>query len=271
MSKLSHFIGKIPLVGHAINEVGKVLPSGGQMLGSAMLGPVGTALGGAIDGNTTPLQKNIGNTIAAGEGLAGGITGLGAALGGGAAGAAGGTAAGGAGAASGLEGAIAGLPGGAELLSALKAGAAGLGDVLDFLKGHSGDLLGAANVAEAALREQKADKYANQAFNTASDAYNAKAPLRMAGISGMLKPTTPDTSALRSLAGPLSGNPFARSLPMAQAPMAGGAPSVPSAPGSPALPAMPLTGVPPTNRPVPVPMIGLRPMPVTPPRLAMPV
>ena len=261
MSLLSGLIGKIPLVGGLINDVGKVLPSGGQLLGGAMLGPVGSVVGGAIDGNTSPLQKTVGNTIAGAEGVLGGATALGGLAGG----------AGASGAAGGLEGAIAKIPGGSEILDAIKSGAAPLSSLLGFLKDHSGDLLAAANVAEAAMRQQKADKYATNAVNTATDAYNAKAPLRMAGINGMLHPTTPDLSSLRTLAGSRSGNPFARSLPMAGMPMAGGASftaPTPTVNGAPPGPVFMPGGSQTAPRPLPIeraPMTGAIP------RLAMPV
>lgn len=220
MSWISNAIGKIPLVGHGLNEIGKFLPSGGQAIGS-VLGPVGTVIGGAIDGNTTPLQKTIGNTVAgaagaiASAGALGSIPGLG-----------------------GLEGAIAKIPGGSAVMEAFKSGKVPIGSLLGFLKDHAGDILAAGNVVEAALRQGKADSYANKAYNTANDAYTAKAPLRMAGIEGMLHPQTPDISSLRSLATTRSGNPFARGLPMAGgatptppvAPPVGAAPGLPMAP-----------------------------------------
>lgn len=232
MSWLSSAVGKIPLVGHGLNEVGKFLPSGGQLIGNVLGGPVGTVLGGAIDGNTTPIQKTIGNTVAAAAGTLGagsalaGIPGL-----------------------SGLEGAIAKIPGGSEILAAVKSGAAHAGDLLGFLKDHSGDLLAAVNVYEAAQRQGKADKYANLAFDTANNAYNAKAPLRMAGIEGMLHPQTPDISGLRSLATARSGNPFARGLPMAAPPMAGGATPIPPVAPSGAAPGLPMTPTAPRTTP----------------------
>ena len=208
MSILSGLIGKVPLVGGLINDVGKVLPSGGQMIGGAALGPIGALIGGSIDGNTTPVQKDIGGAVAGAAGALGGGALLGGALGA-------------IPGASSVESALSNIPGASEILNAVKSGAPGaIESLLGLLKNHAGDLMTAANVYEAAQRQGKADKFANQAINTATDAYNAKAPLRMAGLQGMLNPQTPDLSNLRSLAGSRSGNPFARTLPMA-----GGAPS----------------------------------------------
>lgn len=93
----------------------------------------------------------------------------------------------------------------------------GLPAAIDWMKKNSGTLIAGANVAEAAYRQMQADKYAGKAFDLASGAYNEKAPLRTAGIAGMLNPgaNTPDLSALRMIAGAGSGNPFAKALPMA--------------------------------------------------------
>lgn len=65
----------------------------------------------------------------------------------------------------------------------------GLPAAIDWIKNNSGTILQGAGVADAAYREMQADKYATQAFKMAQDAYNAKAPLRAAGIAGMQAPT----------------------------------------------------------------------------------
>lgn len=149
------------------------------------------------------------------------------------------------------------------------------GDLTGFLSAHKGDILAAASVYESAQRQGKADKYGQMAIDSATKAYDAKAPLRDAGIAGMLDPSkgAPDISALKTQAGqtgqlraPLpmsggtnlpniqnvagagSGNPFAKALPMAQAPQmpkpqtAGPLPLSPQ-PGFP-------TNTPPTSPPV---------------------
>ena len=210
MSWLSSAIGKIPLIGRPINEVGKILPSGGQLLGGAMLGPVGSVLGGAIDGNTTPLQKNVGNTIAGAEGLAGGGVGLSGLLGGGAAAtgsAAGSVGAGAAGrAAAGAPTSLAGLlgqiPGIGGLLSGLVGAAGGGSGLID--KG-----LGAAELLNASNLAKQSTGYAKNAMDTANQSYDSRAPLRLSGIQGMLNPKpSSDLSGLSSVSA--AGNPFAQ-------------------------------------------------------------
>jgi len=206
MSWLSSAIGKIPLIGHPINEIGKVLPSGGQLIGGAMLGPVGSVLGGAIDGNTTPLQKNVGNTIAGAEGLAGGGVGLSGLLGGGAgaAGSAGAGAAGGAaaGAPTSLAGLLGQIPGIGGLVSGLVGAAGGGSGLID--KG-----LGAAELLNASNLSKQSTQYAKNAMDTANQSYDSRAPLRLSGIQGMLNPKpSSDLSGLSSVSA--AGNPFAQ-------------------------------------------------------------
>lgn len=91
--------------------------------------------------------------------------------------------------------------------------------ITDFAKAHGTDALAAYNVYLAAQRGQQADKYAQSAFQTGTDAYNAKAPLRALGIAGMQNPSAnvPDLSNIRQISTAGSGNPFARALPVAGA------------------------------------------------------
>jgi hypothetical protein len=202
MSWLSSLIGDIPLVGHPINQIGKVLPSGGQLIGNAMLPGVGNIVGGAIDGNTTPLQKTIGTGV---DAAAGGI-GLAGLLGGGAAtGAASGAATGATGAAAGaptsLASLLANIPGIGGLLSGLVKGAGGASGLID--KG-----LGAAQLVNAANLQKQSTGYAKNAMDTANQSYDSRAPLRLAGVQGMLHPTpSSDVSGLSNIAA--AGNPFA--------------------------------------------------------------
>ena len=101
----------------------------------------------------------------------------------------------------------------------------GVGWAVDFLKNHGSDLLQGAGVADAAYREMQADKYATQAFKMAQDAYNAKAPLRAAGIAGMQAPT----------ANPFSTNQYGAAGPPnpAPIPMGTAAPRPPAGPNVP--------------------------------------
>ncbi len=143
------------------------------------------------------------------------------------------------------------------------------GDIGSFLSQHKGDILAAASVYESAQRQGKADKYGQMAIDSATKAYDAKAPLRDAGIAGMLDPSkgAPDLSALKleagqtgqqraplpmaggsnlsniqTVAGSGSGNPFAKALPMAQAPQM---PQVPKPAQAPPLPMAPPSAGPP--------------------------
>ncbi len=145
------------------------------------------------------------------------------------------------------------------------------GDIGSFLSQHKGDILAAASVYESAQRQGKADKYAQDAIDTAKGAYDAKAPLRAAGQAGMLNPSAgaPDLTALKTMAagtgqqraplpmaggsnlsniqtvaGSGSGNPFAKALPMAQAPQM---PQIPKPAQAPPLPMAPMTPVQPPD------------------------
>lgn len=57
MSIFSKIVGKIPVVGHALNEVGKFLPSAGGLIGGALGGGTGQLVGGLVDPNATTKQK----------------------------------------------------------------------------------------------------------------------------------------------------------------------------------------------------------------------
>ncbi len=183
MSWLSNAVGKIPLVGHGLNQIGKVLPSGGQIAGGLALGPLGSVIGGAVDGNTTPLQKNIGNTVAA----AGGALGLG------------GLAAGaGTGGLGGLVDAAKKVGGGLGL------GSLGGGNLVDMG-------LGGAAALQAAKLQGQSNDYAHNALDTANQSYNARAPLRLAGVEGMLHPEAGNATKLAGVrANTGVGNPFAK-------------------------------------------------------------
>lgn len=127
--------------------------------------------------------------------------------------------AGGSGGSGGLSGILSSIPG--WVLDGLKIG---LPAAVDWIKNNGSTLLQGAGVADAAYREMQADKYATQAFKMAQDAYNAKAPLRSAGISGMLAPT----------GNPFSQNQHTAAFQTAPAPQAGvpGTPApTPTTPG----------------------------------------
>lgn len=150
------------------------------------------------------------------------------------------------------------------------------GDIAGFITKNASSLLKAgldvASVINQSQRSAKSDAYAQQAKQELTDQWNANAPLRAAGQAGMLNPgaNTPNLSSLgaqgqqgqglqaslpvangqqaaglanlHQLAGPGSGNPFAKALPVMGGPsstpgMPSSAPSsTPSGPGSGALP-----------------------------------
>ncbi len=74
--------------------------------------------------------------------------------------------------------------------------------------------LGAAQVLNAAHLQKQSSDYAKNAYATANESYGARAPLRVAGIEGMLHPQTADLSSLSHI----PGNPFAKKPRAAQSP-----------------------------------------------------
>lgn len=199
MSILSGLIGKIPVIGHGLNEVGKILPSAGQLVGGAALGPIGSLIGGSVDGNTTPLQKDIGAGVAA----TAGTMGLGSLLGG----------------AGALTGA-AGAPTSLESLLAKIPGLSGLLGSLGGVKGLVNTGLGAAEALNAANLQKQSTQYAKNAMDTANQSYDTRAPLRLAGVQGMLNPQpSTNVSGLSQIAA--AGNPFAANRVGAPMPLRG--------------------------------------------------
>ncbi len=106
--------------------------------------------------------------------------------------------------------------------------------ILDFVKNHGGDIIGAIgdyakkygttaleayNIYQSAQRQAQSDQYAKDALNRSTSGYDAKSGLRSSGIAGLTNPgaTVPNLSHLQTLAGAQSGNPFARggALPVA--------------------------------------------------------
>lgn len=135
----------------------------------------------------------------------------------------------------------------------------GIGDLLNSLGTTIPAVLQGANATNL---QNKSNQYADDAINTQKGLWDSQAPLRAAGISGMLNPSTPapglpNIAALNTAAA--KGNPFATPVPL---PIGEGAPSAPvglptagpiGAPtGAPAMP------TPPIIRP-PVPPLGSLP------------
>lgn len=153
------------------------------------------------------------------------------------------------GAAGGAGGGASSIPG--WVLEGIKSGVPA---AIQWIKDNAGSIVQGATVAEAVYRQLQADKYAKQGLQLGMDSYNERSPLRQAGLQGMLNPgaRTPDLSALRGLAGPGSGNPFAKGLPMAGPSVVGnhGLPPTPQPlPIAGALPSTPGVGNPLDTRP----------------------
>jgi hypothetical protein len=159
-----------------------------------------------------------------------------------------------------------------------------LKDVGSWVNNNKDTILQGLAAYNAYQRSQKSDEYANKAIEGLTKSYAAKEPLRVAGQAGLLNPqaNTPDLSALstagqrgssltaplpvapnatnftnaQQLAGPLSGNPFAKALPVAHAPT-----PTPIAPPLPA-PPIPVAQIPSTPPITPSPTPA--PLPVAP-------
>lgn len=89
------------------------------------------------------------------------------------------------------------------------AGGGFLSSAARWLTGNGGkNALGLAEGVNAAMMGRKANQLQNRALGTAQQAYAERAPLRQAGMQGMLHPQTP---SLTPLADP--GNPYAKQIP----------------------------------------------------------
>ncbi len=181
------------------------------------VGPLAAAgLAAAAGGLGKSIQKgsNLGQDL--GQGLTSGVEGLGAsslAGGLGGLGNAASTAAGGAGATSGATGAISKLaPIAAKAIGGVGTPSAGspsggdssgLPSWLSSILGTAGNILPQVNAANLSAQS---NQYAKDAVNTATGAWDAKAPIRASGIAGILNPqagATPYTPLQNR------GNPFA--------------------------------------------------------------
>jgi hypothetical protein len=188
-------------------DVGKGVTGGLGGVGLGMVGGAGASALGA-GGSSMPTTSDFGNVANAGvhntymppfpvEGLTGAAAGMGA-----------GSTPGGAGA-NGSGAPSAGGGGWQDILKGL-AGKAG-----SFVTGNNGlNALGIAQGVNAANLSKQSTDYAKSALASATGAYDAKAPLRAAGISNMtnvLGTPAPTTSGLSQIA---ARNPFAaRSAP----------------------------------------------------------
>lgn len=83
-----------------------------------------------------------------------------------------------------------------------------VGKAGDFLKGNNGkNALGVLQGLNAAMQQKKANDLANSALRGAEGMYAERAPLRAAGMRGLLNPQAPDLAPLRSTI--YTGNPYA--------------------------------------------------------------
>lgn len=77
------------------------------------------------------------------------------------------------------------------------------GKIASFVTGNGGlNALGIAQGVNAAVLGKQATDYGKQGLTAVQDSYNQRAPLRVAGLQGMLNPQTNDLSALTAHSGP---------------------------------------------------------------------
>lgn len=107
-----------------------------------------------------------------------------------------------------VKGALGAIPGVSKLAGGFSkvGGVKGLlGSAGGFLKDHGDQLLGAGAIGEGYLNQRKATDYRNRALGIAEGSYNERAPLRSAGVSGMLNEARPDLSSAYA-----NQNPYSR-------------------------------------------------------------
>lgn len=197
----------------------------------SVLGGLGSAIGGAA------------SAIPGVSAIGGALGGIGSAIGGAASAIPG---------VSSIEGLL-GKGGASALGGAIPDSAMGLGGggsgllsgAEQFLTGNGGrNLLGLAQGVNAAQLGQKSNSYANDALNSAQNAYNEKAGIRQQALNGLQNPTAPDLSNLSKIASSIPQLPqnYAGSAttadpsklqPFQQLPFAGNVPtSVPNLPNA---------------------------------------
>ena len=200
---------------------------------------VGFDWGNAGKGFVSGQKEKILGLLAGGALVGGaGLLGIGPGLGGAAAGAV--PAAGAAGAA------VPGAAGTSAIAGAVPA-AGGLGGFLDKAKGFltpDNILMGLQGLNAARGMARETD-LTNEAVGLDRNRWRENAPLRDAGMEGLLNPQVADTSALRQLSG--QGNPFALPVPSAATPPPSALPALPPqgvvpVPQRPALPQVPRPG-----------------------------
>lgn len=110
-----------------------------------------------------------------------------------------------------VAGAMRAIPGasaigsGISKLGGVSKVASGLGGMLGKAGGLVDPLLGAGALYEGYKDNQKSTDYRNRALAVAENGYAERAPLRTAGVSGMMNETRPDLSSIYA-----NGNPYSK-------------------------------------------------------------
>lgn len=194
---LSFIPGVGPIAAGGAAALGNLIKPGGN-IGSALKGGITTGGLGALGGLAGKIPG-----ISSLEGAVGSLPGVSA-----------------------VEGALSKIPGLQSIEGLLKGqnGQPGvLGELGSFLTGNGGkNALGLAQGVNAAMLQKQSSDYAKQAMGDVQNSYNERAPLRSAGIQGMLNPQTGANAAIAGL--PQTGNPYARKPipPVSPVPSAGG-------------------------------------------------
>lgn len=176
--------------------------------------PIGAALGSVIPGVGTAIGAGLGGAIGGmghGDGLKSSL--LQGAMAGGGAAALGGLASHIPGVSSATDaikgklGSIPGVQGAGDFLKSHGGIGHALGSAGDFLTGNGGkNALGIAEGVNAGMLQSKSNDFANNANASVNDSYTARAPLRQAGIAGMLNPGQGIQAKIAAI--PQGANPY---------------------------------------------------------------
>lgn len=108
-----------------------------------------------------------------------------------------------------VGGALKAIPGASQIGNAITGGnglSGAVSKVGGFLKDHGDQLLGAGSLYEGYKANQKSNDLMNEALASAKGSYAERAPLRTAGVQGLLNQQRPDLSSV--YANP--SNPYSR-------------------------------------------------------------
>lgn len=107
-----------------------------------------------------------------------------------------------------VGGALSSIPGAGAIESGVSklGGVSGMANTAGgFLKNHGDQLLGAGSAYQGYKDSQKSNDLMNQALGIANQSYADRAPLRTAGVQGMVNNKAPDLSSVFA-----SGNPYSK-------------------------------------------------------------